>query len=135
MVLIKTKKPKMSEDKLMIGHKIKTIRELKGFSQDYISTKINLSQNSLSKIEKGEIKLSFSKACELASALETDINTLINFEPNNMFNNCQQFGVINTTFNSDQSLLDKLLNAKDELIKEKEERIKLLVQIKGGGFK
>jgi transcriptional regulator with XRE-family HTH domain len=127
LVLLKT--TNMETQKISSGHKIKAIRELKGFSQEYVSSKLNLSQNALSKIEKGEIKLSFDKACELSKVLETDINTLLNFEPNNMFNNCQQFGVINTTFNSDSNLVQQLISSKDDLIKEKEERIKLLEKI------
>lgn len=110
----------MEENKLLIGHKIKSLRELRGFSQDYVSSKLSISQNALSKIEKGEIKLSFDKVCELATVLEIDINTLINFEPGNIFNNCNQFGVINTTFNSDKELISQLLEAKNQLINEKE---------------
>ncbi len=118
----------MNDYKLLIGHKIKSIREFKGFSQDYISTKMRISQNALSKIEKGEIKLTFEKACELAEILETDINTLINFDTGNIFNNCNQSGNLNTIFNSDKELINQLLEAKNQIIAEKELRIKLLLE-------
>jgi transcriptional regulator with XRE-family HTH domain len=116
----------MDENKLIIGHKIRSIRELKGFSQEYISSKINISQNALSKIERGEIKLSFEKSCELAKILETDINTLINFEPGNVFNNCTQSGVLNSYNFTDKSLFEELLETKNKLIKELEMRINML---------
>jgi transcriptional regulator with XRE-family HTH domain len=70
----------MNEHKINIRHKVKLFRESKGFSQDYVANKIQLSQNALSKIERGEIKISFEKACVLAEALETDFDTLVNLE-------------------------------------------------------
>jgi transcriptional regulator with XRE-family HTH domain len=118
----------MEENKLIIGHKIRSIRELKGFSQDYVSSKLNISQNALSKIERGEIKLSFEKTCDLAKVLETDINTLINFEPGNIFNNCQQSGVLNSYYLNDKKLLDELLDTKNQLIRELETRINMLTK-------
>jgi transcriptional regulator with XRE-family HTH domain len=119
----------MNEQKIMIGHKIKAIRELKGFSQDYLATQLNLSQNAISKIEKGEIKLDFNTVCSVADVLETDVNALLNFEPNNIFNNCTQSGVVNTTFNSDQKLIELLLKAKEDIIKDKDRIIELLGNI------
>ncbi|MBI2259275.1 MAG: helix-turn-helix transcriptional regulator [Flavobacteriia bacterium] len=113
----------MEEFKLIIGHKIKSIRELKGFSQDYVSSKLNISQNALSKIERGEIKISFDKACSLSKILETDINTLINFEPGNIFNNCNQSGVLNSYHFSDKNLINDLLETKNKLIAELEKRL------------
>jgi transcriptional regulator with XRE-family HTH domain len=116
----------MTEHKINIGHKIKSLRELKGYSQDYVATKLHISQNALSKIERGEIKISLDKASELAEVMEIELDSLINFEPGNYFNQCNQFGVINTTFQTDKKLLEDLLNSKDVIISEKDARIKLL---------
>jgi len=102
---------------------------MKGYSQDYIARKLQMSQNALSKIERGEIKISLDKASALAEVLEIELDSLINFEPGNYFTNCQQFGVVNTTFQIDKKLLDDILNAKDAIILEKDARIKLLEKI------
>ena len=38
---------------LNVSSNIKKIREIKGFSQDYVATKLDITQNSYSKIERG----------------------------------------------------------------------------------
>lgn len=41
----------------MIGNKIKNIRELKNFTQEYMAEKLDISQAAYSKLEKGDIKV------------------------------------------------------------------------------
>ena len=40
-----------------LGGKIRQIRELKGFTQDYLATQLGISQRAYSKLERDEIKL------------------------------------------------------------------------------
>ena len=42
----------------MIGYKIKNIRELKNFTQEYMAEKLDISQAAYSKMEKGDTKIS-----------------------------------------------------------------------------
>lgn len=41
--------------------KIKKIRELKGYSQDYVANKLAISQRAYSKIESGETRLHWDR--------------------------------------------------------------------------
>jgi transcriptional regulator with XRE-family HTH domain len=106
-----------------IGQKIKMIRELKGYSQDYMANMLNITQNTFSKIERGESNLSLDKAIEICNVLEIDINTLLNFDEKQVFNHCSQSGNFgnNNTFNLNsiekiQDLYERIIKAKDEEI-------------------
>jgi transcriptional regulator with XRE-family HTH domain len=113
---------------LTVGDKVRKIREIKGFTQEYLATKLHISQNAYSKIELGKTKLSIDKVGEICSVLEVDIDTLLNFDDKQIFNNCQQSGNMNHIYNyhSDQlkELYEKLLMSKDEEIKHLRELLK-----------
>lgn len=119
----------MSETKLLVGHKIKAFREMKGISQEYLAGKIGMSQNNLSKIEKGDIKVSFERLCEIADFLEADINSIINFDAKNFFNHCNQFGIYNTTIHSEDKHVQDLIETKNELIEGLKKQIALLEKL------
>ena len=56
----------------MIQHpeiKIKQIRELKNFTQEYVATKLNLSIRAYSKIETGETQLTINRLNEIGECL------------------------------------------------------------------
>ena len=54
-----------------IGNKIKRYREQKNYTQAYMSDKLNISQNTYSKIETGGIKLTGDRLKEISDILET----------------------------------------------------------------
>lgn len=71
----------------MYGEKIKTIRELRNFSQVHVADKLGIAQNTYSKIETGQTKLSTDTLIKIAEILGVSpINilsnqpTIINFE-------------------------------------------------------
>ena len=72
-----------------ISTKIRKVRELKGFSQEYLSQNLGISQAAYSKIEKNENNLTIDRIKKIASILEIDPMELINFNEQNIFNNCQ----------------------------------------------
>ena len=65
---------------LKVVKNIRSLRILKGYSQEYLATRINKSQNWLQKVECGEITLTLPLLDSLASALEMDATTLIIFD-------------------------------------------------------
>jgi transcriptional regulator with XRE-family HTH domain len=71
----------------MIGEKIRKIRILKGYSQEYVSDKLNISQPAYSDIEKNKTKISLETVKELAYLFEVDLMDLINFDESQIFNN------------------------------------------------
>ena len=71
----------------MVGSKIRTIRTLKGFSQEYMSERLKISQTSYSDIENDKTKINLDRIHEIAAIFEMDINDLLSFDANQVFNN------------------------------------------------
>lgn len=68
---------------MSIGEKIKCIRELKNYTQEYLANNLGITQAGYSKIEKGITSLSFEKLEKLATILEIDIEYIIHFDSYN----------------------------------------------------
>lgn len=82
------------------GDKIRKVREIRGFSQEFMSEKLNLSQRAYSKIEREEIKLDWQRINEIAAILELDPIDLVTFDDSLIFHNCSQSGkFIESTLN------------------------------------
>ena len=101
-----------------IGNKIRKIRELKGFTQDYMAVKLEMSQRAYSKIENEEIKLDWQRIETISKVLGIDPIELVSFDDNLVFNNSPLSGKnnTNTMYN----------NFPDELKKSYEDRIQHL---------
>ncbi|HXF90862.1 MAG TPA: helix-turn-helix transcriptional regulator [Candidatus Nitrosotenuis sp.] len=65
---------------VQIGHKIRRLREIKNYSQDYIAGRLGLSIRAYSKIENGESKLSIDRFVEIADVLEVKPEDILNFD-------------------------------------------------------
>lgn len=57
------------------------IRKLKGFSQEYMLNRLKISQNSYSKIERGEMEITVKNLNEICNVVEIDMNALKRFDP------------------------------------------------------
>ncbi|GAA0875183.1 hypothetical protein GCM10009118_15920 [Wandonia haliotis] len=99
-----------------IGSKIRQIRELRGYSQEFIASKLGISQRAYSKIEMNQTKLDWVKVTSIAEVLEVDPMDMISFDDNLIFNNCSQSGKFEKFIN----------NMPDKLIEQYELRIKSL---------
>lgn len=97
-----------------IGYKIRKIRELKGFTQNYMALQLNVSQRAYSKMEREEIKLDWEKIQSIADILELNPIDLASFDESLIFHNCMQSGKSNTINN----------NFPEELKNQYEARIK-----------
>lgn len=104
----------------MIGEKIRKIRILKGYSQEYVSDKLKISQPAYSDIEKNKTKISLETVKELASLFEIDIMDLINFDESQIFNNTFNENsngffnvnkVINENFDFERKSYEKQINS------------------------
>lgn len=78
--------------KSQLGEKIRKIRELKGYSQDYMADQLQMSQRSYSKLEREEIKLDWDRINAIATIFKIDPIDLISFDDSLIFNNCSQSG-------------------------------------------
>ena len=96
-----------------IGEKIRKVRELKGFSQDFMAGKLEMSQRAYSKIENNDIKLDWGRIEDISKILEIEPIDLVSFDDSLIFNNCSQSGKFQV-FNN---------NFPEELKKSYEERV------------
>lgn len=69
-----------------IKNKIKSIRELKNYTQEYMADQLGVTQAGYSKIEKGKTILSFVKLVEIARILEVSVEDIISFDSQRYFN-------------------------------------------------
>jgi len=102
-----------------VGKNIKQLRELKNFTQSFMADNLNMSIGGYSKIESGQTDVSFSKIQQIADILETDLGTLLNFDPKNIFNQCHNSnsvisGTIGTQINNG-NILDFLTNIQEQI--------------------
>lgn len=78
-----------------LGAKIRKIRTLKGYTQDYMATAIDISQRAYSKLENNEIKLDWERLADISKILEIDPLELISFDDSLIFHYGAQSGKLN----------------------------------------
>jgi transcriptional regulator with XRE-family HTH domain len=114
----------------LIGSKIRKIRELKGYSQDYMSSKLAITQNAYSKIENGHIKIDNDKLKSIAEALEVSEEDILNFDSSMVFYNCTQSGQINTQYNNPIQKIEELYDAIVKQLREENEFLRRQLEAK-----
>lgn len=67
------------QTKLLLGNKIKQLREYRGFTQEQICDLINLSQPNLSNIENGKSFPAFETFLSLLEVLKVSPNDMLGF--------------------------------------------------------
>ncbi|MBP6091175.1 MAG: helix-turn-helix transcriptional regulator [Crocinitomicaceae bacterium] len=103
-----------------LGHKVRQIRELKGYSQDFIASKMGVSQRAYSKIETNETRLDWDKISKIAEIFEIDPHEITSFDDSLIFNNCTQSGKFER-FNN--YIPEKLIEQYENRIKHLEDEI------------
>lgn len=68
-----------------IGEKIRKIRNIRGYSQEYMGTRLKMSQNNYSRIELDQINLTLKTLSEIASVLEVSTEEIMNFSETRLF--------------------------------------------------
>jgi transcriptional regulator with XRE-family HTH domain len=106
----------------MYGEKIRLIREMRGFSQENVAAKLGIAQNAYSRIETNQTKLESSLLVKIAEVLEVSpmdiLSTqpaIINFSSNKGIQ--QSFGYVENVISGQKELYEKMLESKDEEIK------------------
>lgn len=123
---------------MLIGDKIKSIRELKNFTQEYIADQLGITQAGYSKIEKGKTSLSLEKLEQLAVILELPLENIINFEIQEYFNQSHNDQKVNALYSQNRFelvaklyedkiiLLEKLLGKTDQELQFYKEKCALM---------
>ncbi|MBB4807089.1 transcriptional regulator with XRE-family HTH domain [Chryseobacterium defluvii] len=115
---------------MIIGHKIKNIRELKNLTQEYMAERLDISQSAYSKLEK-ESNISDEKLQQIAEALEVKPDDIMAFDSQKYFNSFNNVtGDKNGSFIieiEDTELIKKLYDDKialmEELMKQKDKEL------------
>ncbi|WP_204344813.1 helix-turn-helix domain-containing protein [Psychroserpens algicola] len=100
----------------MVGTLIKKIRELKGYSQEFLADQINISQSAYSDLENNKTKIDLVRLQKIANILDTNILELI---ANNSPLDSRRIKSISIyTLNLD--LFDQLKDQYEKRLKEKD---------------
>jgi transcriptional regulator with XRE-family HTH domain len=106
--------------------KIKQLRELKNFTQEYMAQQLGLSTRAYSKIESGETQLTINRLNEISEILGIDPMEVLGFDHQNIFNNCTQEGNYNTIGSATYLLPDKLIDQYEKRIQQLESEVLFL---------
>jgi transcriptional regulator with XRE-family HTH domain len=71
---------------MKIGNKIKKIRELKNYTQEYMAQSLNISLNGYGRLERDEVEITVNRLEEIAKILEMDLLQVLGFDENRIFN-------------------------------------------------
>jgi transcriptional regulator with XRE-family HTH domain len=71
---------------MLIGQKIKKLRELKNLTQDYMAQELGVTQGAYSRMELGETEVTYSKLERIADILQMKPEEIITFNENMVFN-------------------------------------------------
>lgn len=71
----------MKLDRELLGEKIRQIRRLRGFSQEKLSEKIDISPRHMCTIENGNSLPSIETFVKIAKVLDININEFFNLDP------------------------------------------------------
>jgi transcriptional regulator with XRE-family HTH domain len=114
---------------MRVGLRIKKIRENRSYTQEYMADKLNISQNTYSKIETGGIKLTVDRLKDISGILEIPIEDFLNDDSQtfNFNNNQVAYGYINSLHQDNKELTQKTLKAlNDQIIHLQKENERLL---------
>lgn len=110
-----------------IGLKIRKVREIKNFSQEYVANKLSISQSAYSNIENGKTSITNENLTDIATILDVTPEVIEGFNDQVVFNSCSQSGYINT--NNITNPVEKIENLYEEVISQLKERISNLEEI------
>jgi transcriptional regulator with XRE-family HTH domain len=103
--------------------KLKNLRELKNFTQEYMAQQLGLTTRAYSKIESGETQLTINRLNEISAILGVDPIEALGFDHQNIFNNCKQEGNNNTIGTSTYQMPEKLIEQYEKRIQQLESEV------------
>ena len=120
------------ERKNMYGAKIKAFRIMRGFSQEDMATRLDITQATYSKIEGNKQKATQDQLDTIARELGVTIADITSNEPIVIMNNASNQGaqgLIENFYADQKDLYQKMLSSKDEEIGNLKEVIQSLTDV------
>jgi transcriptional regulator with XRE-family HTH domain len=71
---------------MILGNKIKKIRELRDLTQEFVAAELGLNQSAYSKIESGAVDISYSKLEKIALVFGMKVEDIVSFNEQMVFN-------------------------------------------------
>jgi transcriptional regulator with XRE-family HTH domain len=71
---------------MMLGQKIKKLRELKNLTQEHMAQQLGVTQSAYSKIENNEVEIAYSKLEQIAKVLDLRPEDITTFNEHLVFN-------------------------------------------------
>lgn len=109
----------MKEDNIneKIAKNIRSLRELKGYTQEYVANELGMEQPGYSLIENGKKSITFEIAQKIAVILDTTLEALQKFDSGAYFNKCKGkgFGQNNTNHFHSSKEIEELKNELKQL--------------------
>ncbi|MEZ4922382.1 MAG: helix-turn-helix transcriptional regulator [Crocinitomicaceae bacterium] len=68
-----------------LGRVFRQLRELKGYSQEYVSIQMKISQKAYSKLERNETKMDWDKICSFSQIIGISPKRLLEFDAHSFF--------------------------------------------------
>jgi transcriptional regulator with XRE-family HTH domain len=114
---------------MLIGLKIRKLRELKNLTQEHVANGIGISQGAYSRMELGDSEITFGKLEKIASILNMKPEEIISFEETMFFNAINNEGKNEFIHQSNQLWEGekKLYIQQIELLKEEVKYLKKLL--------
>lgn len=118
---------------MKIGHKIKKIREIKGFTREYMAAQLEMSVSNYGKLERDEVPITLDKLHTISESLDINYLDILSFDEKqvfNIFNTPSTYGhgyVHHITHNGSENLekkvesLEKKLEEIEKLLKGKQD--------------
>lgn len=75
---------------MSIGNNIKKLRELRNYTQTYMSIQLEISLSAYSKIERDETKISLKRLEQISEILNVSINGIIQFDEQLLIENTKK---------------------------------------------
>lgn len=108
--------------------KIKQIRELKNFTQEYVAQQLGLSTRAYSKIETGETQLTINRLNEISAILEVQPMEVLGFDDKKVFNFYNSSDINNV---KNMNMPEKLIQQYEETIQALKEQIAVMKLLMG----
>ncbi|TAF99290.1 MAG: XRE family transcriptional regulator [Cytophagia bacterium] len=111
---------------MKIGDKIKKFREYRGFKQEVLAEKLQMTQAGYSRLERGEVDIPFSRLEQLAKVLDVPLRDLVSFDEQNMITNyisSSQLFTTNGSVIADKEVLAKLEKQYESRIEAQQKEI------------
>ena len=111
-----------SNIKERVAHNIKKLRELNNYTQEYMSTELEMSTTGYGDIERNISDFTFSRLVKIAEKLNTTIFKLLEFDERTYYDvHHNHNGIVNHHYSSEEI---KLLVENNDLLRNENQRLK-----------